>query len=257
MGGNETSLADQLIKGKIELIGLSFLQLILAASVTLTLIVLSVYLIQYRVRKTRKKTNNIPRKIMPFLRPGDLPTKQRNLIINELARSNDTQMYPPHDITNHMGYGQEEEQKLIHFKNTIAASVYVLEKAVSHLNPSVRERPVLTVRELFLQENNPKLDRELCKYYIETYERARFSKDEFGLEDYQQFVEKFQLIVEAFVLESKKMGKTPILSTEEEEMESNAVESERDFGTLPSNEVEMKLLSSSRSSKRVNLRFED
>lgn len=103
-----------------------------------------------------------------------------------------------------MGYGRdEEEQKIMHFKSTIATSVWVLgssytdfphhfqEKAVAHLNPGLQNRPVLTVRELFVQENNPRLDRELCRYYIETYERARFSRDEFTLQEYQTFVTKY------------------------------------------------------------------
>lgn len=219
---------------------------------------------------------------MPFLRPGDLPTvffirvfiafsetilkflifskkKQRNLIINELARSNETRMDPPYDSTNHMGYGrEEEEQKLIHFKNTIAASVYVLEKAVSHLNPSILDRPVLTVRELFLQENNPKLDRELCKYYIETYERARFSREEFGLEDYLNFVEKFQSILEAFVIESKKRGNMEndgILRTEEEEEEEERERKPKQVGFSVGKDEEVEMVDltiSQKSSKRVH-----
>lgn len=144
-----------------------------------------------------------------------------------------------------MGFGKDEEdQKVMNFKTTIATSVWVLgnffirfssrffwnihqkyrnwwkisfiyyliififtfhidlnihwkfsEKAVSHLNPILGQRPVLTVRELFLQDNNPKLDRELCRYYIETYERARFSKDEFTLGEYQIFVTRWVVVM--------------------------------------------------------------
>ncbi|PRP75799.1 hypothetical protein PROFUN_08793 [Planoprotostelium fungivorum] len=184
-----------------------------------------VILAGYRIRSARSRAKNIPRKVMPFLRPGDLSTGQRNYIINELARSDETHIEPQLNVADHMGFGRDEEdQKVMHFKTTIATSIWVLEKAVAHLNPILRQRPVLTVRELFLQDNNPKLDRELCRYYIETYERARFSKDEFSLGEYQTFVTRFQTILNAFVVASRRRGEEPINMSDLEKRVSHTEE---------------------------------
>jgi len=150
---------------------------------------------------------------MPYLRPGDVSTKHRTVILNELIHSNSTVVEPILKEEDHMGYGiqisenqEEKTQRLMHFKTTIATSYWALETVANHANPKLKRRNNMTVHDyvLFLLRNWPKLDNDLCFYYIETYERARFSNDEFTLEEYNEFMDSFREILAAFHKEEPK-----------------------------------------------------
>ena len=67
-------------------------------------------------------------------------------------------------------------------------------------------KPTMTIRDyvFFLHKQFPSLDLDTCSYYIETYERARFSPDEFTLEEFSTFSTKFQVLLQFFVEKQNK-----------------------------------------------------
>ncbi len=50
----------------------------------------------------------------------------------------------------------------------------------------------------YLQKNCSQLDPELCQFYVDTYEKARFSTLEFTEEDYIHFMEAFHKLLKSF-----------------------------------------------------------
>jgi len=150
---------------------------------------------------------------MPFLRPGDLSTKQRISILNELVRSNETRIDPVVNLEDHMGFGLQENEdgefNPIHFKTTIATSFWILESIVAYGDASLKRPSSMCVRDylLSLVRKDNRLNLQLFNYYVETYERARFSNEEFTLSEYKEFVENFKAILTFFVKDRKEQEK--------------------------------------------------
>jgi len=184
--------------------------LIVIICVSSFMILLCGCLIPLRFRKRYNRLKLIPQNVMPYLRRGDLSRHFRNYILGELVKSNDIYVSLQPKITedckilnlkNHMGYGLMENNKIVHFKSAISSSYWYLESASTEADPQLKRKPTMTVREYvsYLLRKYPELDRNLCSDYVYSYERARFDKNEFTLEEWTEFVNKFQLLLEFFV----------------------------------------------------------
>ncbi|EGG20089.1 hypothetical protein DFA_07206 [Cavenderia fasciculata] len=164
---------------------------------------ITVSMIQLRTRLKANMIDRIPRKIMPFLRPGDLSHKQRTTILNELVKSKQTasQIKPQigdHPI-GHLGWGAPtSEYAKVHFKTSIAKSWIILERAAIHYDPSLVRESKMCIRDYvnMLTDRCSHLNRSLARIYIDTYERARFSEDEFTLDEYSTFMKKFFVLIQ-------------------------------------------------------------
>lgn len=90
------------------------------------------------------------------------------------------------------------------------------EEAVTEADPSLKRKLTMTVRDYvaYLLRKCPGLDRELCSYYVYIYERARFDRSEFDLEEWREFVEKFQKLLDYFA-EMKEGSKKSNVDSEE------------------------------------------
>ncbi|EGC40030.1 hypothetical protein DICPUDRAFT_20225, partial [Dictyostelium purpureum] len=158
---------------------------------------LSFSLIQVRIRLKNRMIDRIPRNIMPFLRPGDLSNKQRTIILNEIVRSKQIQsqiepiMIGDSPTISHLGWGPPNTgYSKVHFKTSIAKSWIVLEKAATHYNPELKRDTKLCIRDYveFLLEKCPQIEKKFAYHYIDIYECARFSDQEFTLEEYTDFM---------------------------------------------------------------------
>jgi len=173
---------------------------------TLVLIV-CFFVIPIRYRERSKAVSRIPRDIMPFLRPGDLSTKHRKTILNELVLAKGTVVTPPiraAKMTGHLGWGiPGTEYSKVHFKTSVAKSYLILERAAMHKDKHLARPSAMCIRDYmtFLEQNCAGLNRNLCRFYLETYERARFSEDEFTLDEYTNFMAKFLVLIQAFETE--------------------------------------------------------
>eukprot|EP01119_Soliformovum_irregulare_P016335 TRINITY_DN4706_c0_g1_i4.p1 TRINITY_DN4706_c0_g1~~TRINITY_DN4706_c0_g1_i4.p1 ORF type:complete len:253 (+),score=55.42 TRINITY_DN4706_c0_g1_i4:689-1447(+) len=183
---------------------LALSHIIVIAAVYTVVVVIILCLVARRWAQKRTRLRGIPRGIMPFLRPGDLSTKQRKHIVNRLVTSSETSVNPQVNEEDHLGYGihigEDGEKRQIHFKTSIATSHRLIEAAAMYKDPRLRRKTSMTVRDyiFLLKKNTEGLSRKLCIFYIENYERARFSEEEFTLAEYTAFMENLREILEAF-----------------------------------------------------------
>ncbi|KAM9995317.1 hypothetical protein ACTFIY_001505 [Dictyostelium cf. discoideum] len=188
----------------------SFQHFLIIIFVVGIMLFLSFSLIQVRIRLKNRMIDRIPRKIMPFLRPGDLSNKQRTIILNEIVRSKQIQskieptMIGGNSVASnigHLGWGPpNSEYSKVHFKTSISKSWIVLESAATHYSSHLKKDPKSCIRDYveFLLEQCPQLDRHHANHYIDTYEKARFSDQEFTLEQYTQFMSNLIVLIKAF-----------------------------------------------------------
>ncbi|KAN0019391.1 hypothetical protein ACTFIU_002599 [Dictyostelium citrinum] len=188
----------------------SFQHFLIIIFVVGIMLFLSFSLIQVRIRLKNRMIDRIPRKIMPFLRPGDLSNKQRTIILNEIVRSKQIQSkIEPTMIggnsaasnIGHLGWGPpNSEYSKVHFKTSISKSWIVLESAATHYSSHLKKDPKSCIRDYieFLLEQCPQLDRKHANHYIDIYEKARFSDQEFTLEQYTQFMSNLIVLIKAF-----------------------------------------------------------
>eukprot|EP01112_Ceratiomyxa_fruticulosa_P012819 TRINITY_DN3574_c0_g3_i1.p1 TRINITY_DN3574_c0_g3~~TRINITY_DN3574_c0_g3_i1.p1 ORF type:complete len:219 (+),score=30.91 TRINITY_DN3574_c0_g3_i1:168-824(+) len=168
------------------------------------------FLIHWRYRRRKLELARIPRDVMPFLRPGDLSHRQRAVILNELVRTKGIQVDPVFEGSSlpentgaigHFGWGPPTtEYSKVHFKTSIAKSYLILERAAMHRDKSLERPPTMSIRDYvhFLEQNCPDLNKNLCSFYIDTYETARFSDKEFSMSEYTNFMAKFFVLIQAF-----------------------------------------------------------
>jgi len=212
MSGEDTTSGDKTL-GQIQVGSLSFTHLIIIGAVYSLVVIVFLCLVMRRWALRRARIKHIPRTVMPFLRPGDLPTRQRKHIVNMLVNSHETQLEPVYNEKDHMGYGtiqmgEDTDTRTIHFKTAIAASHWILEAVASSGNHRLKRKPTMTVREYVIglqKESDGRVSKQLCSFYIEAYERARFSPDEFTAEEYNEFMAKFHKILKCFI---KKPGQS-------------------------------------------------
>eukprot|EP01132_Coremiostelium_polycephalum_P004052 gene4052-5074_t len=183
----------------------SFQHFIIILLVFAAMIFISFSLVQLRVRIKNSLIDRIPRKIMPFLRPGDLSEKQRSIILNQLVKSKQTQsrIQPPigDSPIGHLGWGAPgSEYAKVHFKTSISKSWIILERAATHYNPTLKRESKLCIRDYvqFLQQSCPHIEKSIFDLYIDYYEKARFSEEEFTLDEYSRFMSKFLVLVQGF-----------------------------------------------------------
>jgi len=187
--------------------GLSLTYLIIIISVYSVVVLTCLCFANLRYRKRKRILRHIPRAHMP-IRPGEISQKQRSVVLDQLSRSkeNATKVEPVVNLsTGYFGYGSSEtvdtdDKQTIHFKSAIASSSWILELVATRTQPKLKRRPTMNLRDyvLYLQKNFPQLDRDLCQFYIATYERSRFSNDEFTVEEYTQFMERFHHLLKQF-----------------------------------------------------------
>ena len=99
-----------------------------------------------------------------------------------------------------LGWGQPSSDfGQVHFKTSIASSFQVLEAAAMNRYPVLYREPSMTVANYlaFLREVCSGLQPQLCAWYVATYERARFSTDDFTLDDYKAFMDRFVVLIQA------------------------------------------------------------
>jgi hypothetical protein len=131
------------------------------------------------------------------------------------------------------GYGiatspdKSTEEKLMHFKTGISTSYIILgvklffvlllfslflihtplsfflspqqEYVASQAKSSAKRKPTMNIREYvdFLQTKFKSVEPNLWNFYIETYERAKFSPDEFSWNEYSEFMEIFGRLLQS------------------------------------------------------------
>jgi hypothetical protein len=118
----------------------------------------------------------------------------------------------------------------------------------------------MNVREyvIFLHNNSErKLSKKLCSFYIAKYERARFSMDEFSLEEYNDFMKKFHKILKCFIKkQSKKKLSKKILRREDnsdEDFDTHSMLSEITMQSVDPDREDQELLEpKNRKKKKKN-----
>ncbi|GAM21477.1 hypothetical protein SAMD00019534_046520, partial [Acytostelium subglobosum LB1] len=176
---------------------------------------LSIIMVQLRIKLKNIMIDRIPRKIMPFLRPGDLSHKQRTIILNELVRSKQLVVKPSigESPISHLGWGSPgSEYSKVHFKTSIAKSWIILERAAVHFNADLKRQAKMCMRDYvnMLLDRCPHMNRSLARFYVDAYEKARFSEQEFTLDEYTHFMTKFLVLLQDFEGSSKLMMSSPL-----------------------------------------------
>ncbi|EFA82414.1 hypothetical protein PPL_04839 [Heterostelium album PN500] len=176
------------------------------------LLFFSFSIIQVRIKLKNNMVERIPRKIMPFLRPGDLSNKQRTVILNEIVKSKQTQAQIKPQIGDHpighLGWGSPgSEYAKVHFKTSISKSWIILERAAIHFDPELKREPKMCIRDYvnLLLERCPQMNKSLAKLYVDTYEKARFSELEFTLDEYTHFMSKFFVLLQDLEKDTSKL----------------------------------------------------
>eukprot|EP01086_Lenisia_limosa_P012902 TRINITY_DN41564_c0_g1_i1.p1 TRINITY_DN41564_c0_g1~~TRINITY_DN41564_c0_g1_i1.p1 ORF type:complete len:138 (-),score=1.96 TRINITY_DN41564_c0_g1_i1:27-440(-) len=116
---------------------------------------------------------------------------QYEVIQAEYRRAEETTIEPLPQLAGQDGWGKQgTEYENVHFKSSIAKSYFLLEHAAVHRDEMFERASSHTIRAYVknLSEKFPGLDRQLWEDYIETYECARFSQDEFNERQFQRFM---------------------------------------------------------------------
>lgn len=96
----------------------------------------------------------------------------------------------------------------INFKESISSSWRILERAIVTTHPNMPRQPIQTVRDYLLSliERFPSSSPihstqslSLIHSYLEIYERARFSPNQFSLLEYSNFLSQFCLLLQLFL----------------------------------------------------------
>eukprot|EP01133_Synstelium_polycarpum_P015469 gene15469-18361_t len=106
----------------------------------------------------------------------------------------------------HLGWGSPgSEYAKVHFKTSIAKSWIILERAAIHYSADLRREPKTCIRDYvnMLLDRCPHMNRTLARLYIDNYERARFSEEEFTLDEYTRFMTKFLVLIQDFEKDTK------------------------------------------------------
>eukprot|EP01028_Stygiella_incarcerata_P006127 TRINITY_DN2508_c0_g1_i2.p1 TRINITY_DN2508_c0_g1~~TRINITY_DN2508_c0_g1_i2.p1 ORF type:complete len:245 (-),score=59.00 TRINITY_DN2508_c0_g1_i2:864-1598(-) len=174
--------------------------------VAVSLVVLSlVFFPPFRAKIRTHRIKIIPRKYIP-IEKSNLPRGMYRTIQEELMTSVVLEMQPNPDEVCHVGWGDpNSEFKNIHFKSSLARSPALISKALIRSRPEWVGRKDMTVREHleFLREQCPYLSVTACQAYVEGYERARYSDEEFTMEDYTDFMKHTFSILNALDVATK------------------------------------------------------
>lgn len=140
---------------------------------------------------------------MPLLRPGDVPTKNRNLILAELVHSRNTVIEPSHSPPpiGGVGWGDPRSDEAgVHYKTSIAKTYLVLEQAAMHRDRALSRPPTMNVRDYveLLVSRVPTISQKLAEFYVEEYERARFGQADVTADEYRDFMTNFGELLQGF-----------------------------------------------------------
>jgi len=120
---------------------------------------------------------------------NELPKFARKLILTEAERERQLRVVP--QVGADLGIGAPgTEWEGVHFKTSIAKSYKVIEEAAKTRIPWLECKPGKTVSSYIseIQEYFPTLPRTTCEQYIDFYERACFTKEQFTVAEYRRFV---------------------------------------------------------------------
>eukprot|EP00871_Galdieria_phlegrea_P000911 jgi/Galph1/1820/GphlegSOOS_G481.1 len=118
-----------------------------------------------------------------------LPKTARKLLLSEAERERHLRIVP--EVPVDFGWGLPgSEFEGIHFKTSVAKSYLVIEQAVKTRMPHRVIKPDMTVFDYIMeiQQSFPNLSRSTCEQYIDFYERACFTKEQFTSSEYRRFV---------------------------------------------------------------------
>eukprot|EP01105_Mastigella_eilhardi_P002866 TRINITY_DN1371_c0_g1_i1.p1 TRINITY_DN1371_c0_g1~~TRINITY_DN1371_c0_g1_i1.p1 ORF type:complete len:387 (-),score=84.60 TRINITY_DN1371_c0_g1_i1:7-1167(-) len=153
--------------------------------------------VSWRLRQ--RSVARIPRHVMPLLRPGDLPARQRTIIMAELVRSKRTAVVllpaPGTPPPGWAGWGEPRgEDAALHYREAAARTYLLLEDAAARrAGGALARAPWMSVREWVCGAlvQCGAVQERLANRYIAEYERARFGPDEFTAAEYTSFMRRF------------------------------------------------------------------
>ncbi|GJQ10466.1 hypothetical protein GpartN1_g2257.t1 [Galdieria partita] len=120
---------------------------------------------------------------------NNLSKSARKLILTEAERERQLRVVP--QVAADLGWGSPgTEWEGVHFKTSIAKSYKVIEQAAKGRIPSLDLKLGKTVFNYIseIQEYFPTLPTHVCEQYIDFYERACFTKEQFTAAEYRRFV---------------------------------------------------------------------
>jgi len=183
--------------------GLTTNHLLVIISVFVIVLLICLFVIPIRYRERKRLAGKIPRTVMPFLRQGDISVVHQKVILHHIRRAKGISVKPTVKSANnsHLGWGAPgTEYSKVHFKTSIAKSYLIIERAAIHKDRNLLRPPTMSIRDYmsFLEQTVVGLNHNLCRFYTETYEKARFSEAEFTLDEYTNFMAKFLVLLQAF-----------------------------------------------------------
>ncbi|KAJ5067545.1 nice-3 [Anaeramoeba ignava] len=183
-----------------ETIEQSLVHITVFTSILGLLFMVVVFLIQYRYRKHRRLLNQIPRARMRNTKKDIPETALRHIYsgFQEASRIHD-QILQFAQTQQKPGWHKSEWN----YKRVVADSPFILEQLAKRKDPSLARLDSQSVRAYmqFLLKKEPELNPKLCKYFVEMYERARFSEDEFTERDFINFLQNFAILKKFFEIE--------------------------------------------------------
>jgi len=139
-----------------------------------------------RLFNVKRALSDIPKSHIPKGSPKSVD----NLIISELIRVSRIDVKPRPEDGCQPGWGiPGSSYNNIHFRSSIIETFSVLEQQVVKYSSILARQPSMSVQRYidFLVEHGI-IDRELGHAYVEGYEQARFSDEEFPEERYTEFM---------------------------------------------------------------------
>ncbi|EME30339.1 hypothetical protein Gasu2_70550 [Galdieria sulphuraria] len=128
---------------------------------------------------------------------NNLSKSARKLILTEAERERQLRVVP--QVAADFGWGSPgTELEGVHFKTSIAKSYKVIEEAAKARIPSLELKLGKTVSNYIseIQEYFPTLPTNTCEQYIDFYERACFTKEQFTAAEYRRFVNTVLLLIQ-------------------------------------------------------------
>ncbi|KAG9290727.1 hypothetical protein G9A89_011690 [Geosiphon pyriformis] len=145
----------------------------------------------YRINYLKKANSTIPKSSLP-INAKDLPKSVHSFITSELTRVSKIafEAEPRVEDGGQPGWGRPDSSLAdIHFKTSISQTPDIIEQAAIQRSSLLRRQHSISIQRYidFLIEHNM-IDRRIGHLYIEGYERARFSDDEFSEQQYTEFM---------------------------------------------------------------------
>lgn len=124
--------------------------------------------------------------------------------------SSETKIEPQFNSKDHRGFAELEDGKMHNLRSIVATSYVYLEGAATEADQSLARNPTTTVHDYvlnFLPKHCFGIDMVLCQAYVDAYERARFSNEEFTLAEFSEFKEQFRQLLEFLHNQKKRSTK--------------------------------------------------